>query len=150
MLKHRHVIEQMTLPEKCFMLSGKDFWNTRGIEHAGVPQMMMADGPHGVRKQEDGGDQLGLGGSVPATCYPTAATMANSWDPALGEELGACCVVVVDAHTHEVVETASTSGRVTEEYVPGLLAFRELPLFLEAFARLEHTPDVVVFDGTLS
>lgn len=89
MLKHRHVIEQMTLDEKCFILSGKDFWNTRGIEHAGIPQMMMSDGPHGVRKQEGSGDQLGLGNSVPATCFPTAATMANSWDPALGEELGA-------------------------------------------------------------
>ena len=89
MLKHRHVIERMTLEEKCFILSGKDFWNTRGIEHVGIPQMMMSDGPHGVRKQEEGGDQLGLGGSVPATCYPTAATIANSWDPELGEELGA-------------------------------------------------------------
>ena len=62
-------------------------------------------------------------------------------------ELGACCVVVVDAATREVVETRHAFGRVTEEYVPGLLAFRELPLFLNAFAQLETRPDVVVFDG---
>lgn len=50
--------------------------------------MTLSDGPHGIRKQEGAGDQLGLNGSVPATCYPTAATIANSWDPTLGEEIG--------------------------------------------------------------
>ena len=62
-------------------------------------------------------------------------------------ERGACCVVVIDASTHEVAETASSHGLVTEEYMPGLLAFRELPLFLETFSKLEHIPEVVVFDG---
>lgn len=52
--------------------------------------MAMADGPHGIRKQEGAGDQLGLNGSMPATCFPTAAAMANSWDPELGEEFGRC------------------------------------------------------------
>lgn len=49
---------------------------------------MLSDGPHGIRKQMGAGDQLGLNGSVPATCFPTAATIANSWDPELGEEIG--------------------------------------------------------------
>lgn len=90
MLKHQDIISKMTLEEKCYFLSGKDFWTTRTVEHAGVPSITLSDGPHGIRKQEGSGDQLGLNGSVPATCFPTAATMANSWDPELGEELGRC------------------------------------------------------------
>lgn len=50
--------------------------------------MFCSDGPHGIRKQEGDGDHLGLNASVPATCFPTAATVANSWDPELGEEIG--------------------------------------------------------------
>ncbi len=87
-MKHSDLISQLTLEEKAHLLSGRDFWQTQSVKRLGVKNMTLADGPHGVRKQPDGGDQLGLGGSLPATCYPTAATMANSWDPALGEELG--------------------------------------------------------------
>ena len=78
----------MTLEQKCYYLSGKDFWQTHAFKRLGVESIMMSDGPHGVRKQEGAGDQLGIHGSVPATCFPTAATMANSWDPALGEAMG--------------------------------------------------------------
>ena len=70
------------------MLSGKDFWQTHSLKRLGIESITLSDGPHGIRKQEGAGDQLGLNGSVPATCFPTAATMANSWDPALGEEMG--------------------------------------------------------------
>ena len=87
-MKHRDIIEKLTLEEKCHLLSGLDFWQTRSVKRLGVESVMLSDGPHGIRKQEGAGDQLGLNGSVPATCYPTAATMANSWDPGLGEELG--------------------------------------------------------------
>ncbi|MBQ6326389.1 MAG: glycoside hydrolase family 3 C-terminal domain-containing protein [Clostridia bacterium] len=88
MLKHKALIGKLTLEEKCHLLSGKDFWNTVSIADKGVPGIMLSDGPHGVRRQEGAGDQLGLNGSLPATCFPTAATMANSWDPALGEAVG--------------------------------------------------------------
>ena len=87
-MKHADIIKQMTLEEKCYLFSGKDFWQTRSVERLGVPSMTLSDGPHGIRKQEGAGDQLGLNGSLPATCYPTAATIANSWDTALGEEIG--------------------------------------------------------------
>lgn len=87
-MKHADIIKQMTLEEKCYLFSGKDFWQTRSVERLGVPNMTLSDGPHGIRKQEGAGDQLGLNGSLPATCYPTAATIANSWDTALGEEIG--------------------------------------------------------------
>ncbi|MCD8367564.1 MAG: glycoside hydrolase family 3 C-terminal domain-containing protein [Clostridiales bacterium] len=87
-MKHQDIISKMTLEQKCYLLSGRDFWSTRPTASAGVPSISLSDGPHGLRKQEGAGDQLGLNGSVPATCFPTAATMANSWDPALGEEMG--------------------------------------------------------------
>lgn len=87
-LKYQNMISKMSLEEKCYMFSGKDFWQTRSVERLGIKNIMLADGPHGVRKQEGTGDQLGLNPSLPATCFPTAATIANSWDPALGEEIG--------------------------------------------------------------
>ncbi len=87
-MKHEDIVKQMTLEEKCFLLSGKDFWQTRSVERLGIRNMTLSDGPHGVRKQAGSGDQLGLNPSLPATCFPTAATIANSWDPALGEEIG--------------------------------------------------------------
>lgn len=88
--KIQKLVERMSLPEKCYLLSGKDFWQTRSVERVGIPNVTLSDGPHGIRKQEGASDQLGLNGSLPATCYPTAATIANSWDTALGEEIGAC------------------------------------------------------------
>ena len=89
-VKHADIIKQMSLEEKCFLLSGKDFWQTRSVERLGIHNMVLSDGPHGVRRQAGSGDQLGLNPSLPATCFPTAATVANSWDPALGEEIGQC------------------------------------------------------------
>lgn len=87
-MKHQDIISKLSLDEKCYLLSGRDFWSTFSIEKKGVPSINLSDGPHGIRKQEGAGDQLGLGGSLPATCFPTAATIANSWDPELGEEIG--------------------------------------------------------------
>ncbi|MBR1780037.1 MAG: glycoside hydrolase family 3 C-terminal domain-containing protein, partial [Oscillospiraceae bacterium] len=87
-LKHAEIIKSLTIEEKCHLLSGRDFWATVSVEAKGVPSINLSDGPHGIRKQEGAGDQLGLNGSVPATCFPTAATIANSWDPALGEQIG--------------------------------------------------------------
>ena len=87
-LKHADIINKLTVDEKCYLLSGRDFWSTNSVEAKGVPSINLSDGPHGIRKQEGAGDQLGLNGSLPATCFPTAATIANSWDPELGEKIG--------------------------------------------------------------
>lgn len=86
----KKLVDQMSLEEKCYFLSGKDFWNTRSVERLGISSITLSDGPHGIRKQEGAGDQLGLNKSIPATCFPTAATVANSWNTKLGEEIGAC------------------------------------------------------------
>lgn len=89
-MKYKKIIEKMTLEEKASLTSGKDFWQSQEIERLGVPSMFMSDGPHGIRKQAAEADHLGLNASIPATCYPTAVTMANSWDPELGEQMGEC------------------------------------------------------------
>lgn len=89
MIKHQDMIEKMTLEEKAAFLSGKNEWQSRDISRLGIPSIFCSDGPHGIRKQAGAGDHLGLNESVPATCFPTAATIANSWDEALGQELGA-------------------------------------------------------------
>ena len=86
--KHQDIIDQLTLEEKASLISGKDFWQTVNIDRIGLRSAFLSDGPHGVRKQAAAADHLGLNASIPATCYPTAATMANSWDPELGEGLG--------------------------------------------------------------
>ena len=81
--KYQKIIDQMSLEEKCAMLSGGETFATRCFQKYGIPSMQLSDGPHGLRKQDTGANHLGLGGSVKATCYPTAATVANSWNPAM-------------------------------------------------------------------
>ena len=87
-MKHQDIIEKMTLEEKCAYLSGKNAWDTRSFSSIGVDVLRHADGPTGVRKQAGKGDHLGLNASIPATCFPTAATLANSWDVRLLEKVG--------------------------------------------------------------
>ncbi|MBE3101489.1 MAG: glycoside hydrolase family 3 protein, partial [Firmicutes bacterium] len=84
----KSIIEQMTLEEKASLCSGADFWNTKGVERLGIPSIMMIDGPHGLRKQAVDNDHLGINASVPATCFPTGATLACSWDRALLKKIG--------------------------------------------------------------
>ena len=79
----------MTLEEKCSLLSGGTQFTTKAIAHLGIPAIRFSDGPSGLRRQEGAADHLGLHSSVPATCWPSAATVANSWDTALAEEIGA-------------------------------------------------------------
>ena len=82
------LLKELTLEEKCALLSGAETFKTRGMPEHGIPQIWLSDGPHGLRKQAGESDHLGLNPSVPATCFPTASAVANSWDTALGEEIG--------------------------------------------------------------
>ncbi|MDD6050553.1 MAG: glycoside hydrolase family 3 C-terminal domain-containing protein [Clostridiales bacterium] len=85
-MKHEKTIRSMTLEQKCALLSGADTFRTRGMKE--VPSIWLSDGPHGLRKQEGASDHLGLHSSRKATCFPTATTIANSWNEQLGEEIG--------------------------------------------------------------
>src|SRR5690554_5232597 len=87
-MKYKDIIDKMTLKEKVSLMSGKDFWQSENIDRLGIPSMFLADGPHGIRKQAAAADHLGLNPSIPATCFPTAATVANSWDVNLINKMG--------------------------------------------------------------
>ena len=88
-MKHADIINSLNLEQKCALLSGGTVFTTRALPGKGIPAITLSDGPNGVRKQAGAADHLGLNPSVPATCFPTSATVANSWDPALGEAVGA-------------------------------------------------------------
>lgn len=88
-MKHEDLIKQMTLAEKCALLQGATTFGTLPIKRLDIPAVEFSDGPSGVRHQAGAADHLGLNGSEPATCFPTAVTMANTWDPELVEQAGA-------------------------------------------------------------
>ena len=89
------LLSEMTLEEKCSLLSGADFWHTKAVERLGIPAMMMSDGPHGLRKQDQTGDHLGINDSIKAVCFPAACATAASFDReavrAIGREIGKAC-----------------------------------------------------------
>ena len=82
------ILSRLTLEEKIAFCTGADYWHTKAIPSLGVGAIMMADGPHGLRRQSDAGDMLGINAACAATCFPTAVTAGASWDPALYEEEG--------------------------------------------------------------
>lgn len=82
------VVADLTLEEKASLTSGADFWTTKPVERVGLPGITLTDGPHGVRKQRADADHLGIGDSVPATCFPPAVALGSSFDPALLERVG--------------------------------------------------------------
>lgn len=84
----RDRLPDLTTEEKASLLSGADFWTTKPIERIGLPSIMLTDGPHGLRKQAEASDHLGLNDSVPATCFPPASGLGASFDPALAERVG--------------------------------------------------------------
>ena len=89
------LVSQMTLEEKAGLCSGLDFWHTKPVERLGVPSVMVSDGPHGLRKQDDKADHLGVNESIKAVCMPAACATAASFDRALigrmGEAIGESC-----------------------------------------------------------
>lgn len=95
--------EELTLLEKAALLSGDNIWQSRAVPHAGIRPMFFSDGPHGIRRQVGSGDHLGINGSQPATCFPTAATVANSWDLSLAEQVGEALGAEASAQGVDVV-----------------------------------------------
>ena len=87
-LLHAGLVAKLSLEQKCALLSGAGTFKTRAFPRLGIPELWLSDGPHGLRKQAGAADHLGLNPSLPATCFPTACTVANSWDPELGKQIG--------------------------------------------------------------
>jgi len=86
--KARELVSQMTLEEKASLMSGLNFWYLKSIDRLGLPSIMVTDGPHGLRKQADNADHLGINESVPAVCFPTSAATACSFDRDLLKRIG--------------------------------------------------------------
>lgn len=84
----RKLIAEMTLEEKAGLCSGADFWHTKAVERLGIPAVMVSDGPHGLRKQDDTADHLGINDSIVAVCFPAACATASSFDTDLMENMG--------------------------------------------------------------
>ena len=86
--KIRELVSQMTLEEKAGLCSGADFWHTKAVERLGIPAVMLSDGPHGLRKQDDKADHLGINDSIKAVCFPAGCALASSFDRDLAEHMG--------------------------------------------------------------
>jgi beta-glucosidase len=86
---HHDVLASLTLEEKASLCSGSDFWRTQPVPRVGIEALLLTDGPHGVRKQAEDFDHIGLAASVPSTCFPTAAALGSSWDVDLVRRVGA-------------------------------------------------------------
>lgn len=91
----KELVAKMTLEEKAAMCSGADFWHTEAVERLGIPAMMVSDGPHGLRKQDQEADNLGVNDSIKAVCFPagcgTAASFNRELITKMGEALGEEC-----------------------------------------------------------
>lgn len=81
-------LSELTLEEKAALTIGSDFWHTAAVERLGIGKIMVSDGPHGLRAQPEEGDHVGIGNSVPATCFPTAVGLGSSWNPDLFATVG--------------------------------------------------------------
>ena len=81
-------ISHLTLEQKASLLSGRDFWSTKPIEEAGIPSLVLTDGPHGIRRQAGDADHLGINDSLPSTCFPPAVAVGSSWDPEMAARVG--------------------------------------------------------------
>lgn len=86
-MKHQEIVSKMTLEQKAAFVSGFDYWHLEHCDELGLPEIMVTDGPTGLRKKDPEG-KVGLGGSYPATAFPTLATCASSWNPELLEQEG--------------------------------------------------------------
>ena len=78
--KLQELIGKMTLEEKASLCSGADFWHTESVERLGIPAMMVSDGPHGLRKQDQEADHLGVNDSIKAVCFPAGCGTAASFN----------------------------------------------------------------------
>jgi len=130
------LLADLTLAEKASLLSGRTFWHTKGVDRLAIPAIMVADGPHGLRKQDpDNADHVGLQGSVPATCFPTAAGLASSWDAALVRRVG------------EAIATEARAQELAVVLGPGINIKRS-PLCGRNFEYLSEDPVLTAILGT--
>ena len=126
-MDYEEMLGKLSLEEKCVLLQGATTFGSRPNPRLGIPAITFSDGPNGLRHQAGAADHLGLNGSEPATCFPTAVTVSNSWDPELGEKIG-----------HAMAEEAAVQG-VSVILGPGLCIKRS-PLCGRNFEYFSEDP----------
>jgi beta-glucosidase len=134
MSNYDQYIKEMTLDEKASLLSGANFWNSKAVKRLGIPSIILTDGPHGLRRQVGKADHLGLNQSIPATCFPTAAALATSWDKDLLEHIGTA------------IGAEAAANGVSALLGPGINIVRD-PLAGRAFEYFSEDPYIT---GTLA
>ena len=97
------LLATLTLAEKASLCLGSDMWHTTPVPRLGIPSIMLSDGPHGLRRQPENGEHVGIFGSLPATCFPTACALASSWNPELVRRVGQALGVEARAQGVSVV-----------------------------------------------
>ena len=102
------LLPELTLDEKASLCLGSDFWHTAPVPRLDIPAITLSDGPHGLRHQSEAGYHVGIGGSLPATCFPTASALRCSFDPDLVRRVG------------ELVGEAARAQRVEVVLGPGI------------------------------
>nr|MDT0661940.1 glycoside hydrolase family 3 C-terminal domain-containing protein [Micromonospora sp. DSM 115978] len=102
-MRGKNLVAELTLEEKAALCLGSGMWHTAPVPRLGIPAIMVADGPHGLRRQPDDGDQVSIGVSGPATCFPTASALGSSWDPDLVARIGTAIGVEAGAQGVDVV-----------------------------------------------
>ena len=123
-MAYEDIIASLTLEEKCALLSGATAFGAQSYPSKGVPELHFSDGPHGLRVQGEGANHLGIGGSLPATCFPTAVTVSNTWEPELAEQIGVA-LAEESAAIYSIVVTAKLNGLKQRAYLEWVIS--EMP-----------------------
>lgn len=110
------MIKQLTVEEKAALVSGTDFMYTNPVPRLGIPSLRMSDGPHGLRVQTEGGDN-GVTGSLPATAFPTAATVASGWNPENSYRIGKA--IGKEAHKYGIHVVLGPGANIKRNPVAG-------------------------------
>ena len=112
-----NLISEMTLEEKASLCSAADAWHTKKIERLNLPSVMVSDGPHGLRKEDDSPAHFGLLESIEAICFPTASALACSFDRDLIENVGNALGLQADAGRRRRGQRAHTRRSGAEHHV---------------------------------
>ena len=128
----KRLISELTMEEKIALVAGTDFMYTNPVPRLGIKSLRMSDGPHGLRVQTEGGDN-GVTGSLPATAFPTAATVASGWNPDNSYKIGKC--IGKKARKYGILfGNSSPCGRLAETWP---MKYSDVP-FGESFAESKN------------
>lgn len=123
------LLKELTLEEKCSLLSGETFNDSQSVPRLGIEKMLMTDGPHGLRKQSDKPDHLGMNVSVPATCFPPACALGSSWNREIVYKMGEALASECRAENVAVILGPGNNTSVLPSAEETLSIFQRTPIW---------------------